>query len=94
MSPPKLHSARNHEEARGAICCVCAKKVGTNGIKVISEKYADLVRKYIFSDYSVKTSCHPTAICGSCRQTLTSFEKVIFMTVNKDPSLKSCILFL
>ena len=60
------------------MCCVCGKKLKDNkgGVKVVSEKLADLVRQFVHTNYSIHNSSHPTAICGTCRVTLSVFEKV------------------
>ena len=77
----KLVSARTHEEARALICCACWKKVKKNNqgggtVSVVSEKLSNLVRQFVFKNYSVNNSLHPTAMCVSCRLTLCSLEKV------------------
>ena len=75
----RVDSARSHDELRKIICCVCSKKVkqSKTSIKVVSEKLSLLVRKYVFSEFSIHNTLHPTGICDSCRLTLTAMEKVI-----------------
>ena len=82
-------SARTHDEARTCVCCVCAKKVkdNTGGVKLLSEKLANLVRQFVHTSYSIYNSSHPTAMCGTCRVTLTVFEKVfsrLFKNINSN----------
>ena len=45
-------------------------------IKVVSEKWSDLVRKFVFSGYSIHNPLHPTALCVTCRTTLSALDKV------------------
>ena len=71
--------ARTHDDARAAVCCVCAKKVkdkNKGGRPVVNDRLENLVRQFVHTNYSVLNSAHPTAICGSCRVTLLSHEKV------------------
>ena len=70
--------ARTHDESRTIICCVCSKKVKQDKhcIKVVSEKWSDLVRKFVFSGYSIHNPLHPTALCVTCRTTLSALDKV------------------
>ena len=75
----KKGSARTHVEARAVICCVCGKKVKDKkgGVGFVNDRLSNLVRQYVHQDYSVQNISHPTAMCGSCRVTLGSYEKVI-----------------
>ena len=70
--------ARTHDESRTIVCCVCSKKVKQDKhcIKVVSEKWSDLVRKFVFSGYSIHNPLHPTALCVTCRTTLSALDKV------------------
>ena len=76
-------SARTHEEARGCMCCVCGKKLKDNkgGVKLVSGKLADLVRQFVHKNYSIHNNSHPTAMCGTCRVTLSVFEKVFYKII-------------
>ena len=47
-------------------------------IKVIDEKLSSMIVKFVYSDFSISNSAHPTAICTTCRLALTAIEKVIF----------------
>ena len=69
---------RSHDAARGSVCCVCAKKIKKSGMTVINKRLEDLVCQYVHKEYSVCNTAYPTAICGSCRVTLCSREKVFF----------------
>ena len=64
--------ARTHEEARAVVCCVCGRKVVARkgGFPCVSDRLANLVCKYVYENFSVQNSYHPTAICGTCRVTL------------------------
>ena len=72
--------ARSHEEARQIICCCCSKKTKSakkhNPVRVVNDRFSDLVRKHVFSEYSVENISHPTALCDSCRLALVAIEKV------------------
>ena len=76
----KGDKGRTHEESRQVICACCGKKVKKyNQTKaqtnVMSSKYEQLVKKHIFSDYSICNENYPTALCDSCRPTLVAIEK-------------------
>ena len=43
---------------------------------VLNKRMEDLVCQFVHKDYSVCNTAYPTAICGSCRVTLCSKEKV------------------
>ena len=75
--------AITHDEARAYICCTCGKKVNTKtgGVKVVSPKLANLVCQFVSARFSVQNSFHPTAICGTCRLTLTAYEKVYYFVI-------------
>ena len=72
--------ARTHDEARGIVCCVCGRKPKKNktggNINIVSEKWETLVRKFVFKNYSVNNTAHPTALCVTCRLALSDKEKV------------------
>jgi hypothetical protein len=74
----KLRESRDHEESRAIICCVCSKKVKQDrtSVRVVSEKLSNLVRKYVFSEYTIHNTLHPTAICHTCRSTICAMDKV------------------
>ena len=74
----KVKVGRSHEESRANVCCICSKKVKQNrcSIQVVSEKIANLFRKFVFADYNVNNNMYPTGICDSCRVTLTAIDKV------------------
>ena len=82
----KKGSARTHDEARAVVCCVCGKKVKDKkgGVGFVNDRLSNLVRQYVHQDYSVQNTSHPTAMCGSCRVTLGSYEKVIAFNNKKD----------
>ena len=74
-------TVKSHDVARGGVCCVCWRKVkktnpNSGVFKVVSDNLSKLVRKFVFDGYSVQNTAHPTAICDTCRKTLTSLEKV------------------
>ena len=76
----RVDKPRTHEESRAIVCCVCSKKVkqDKHSIKIVSDKLSDLVRKFVFSGYSIHNPLHPTALCASCRLTLSAMDKVIY----------------
>ena len=71
-------SARTHDQARAVICCVCGKKVKdkSGGVRCVNERLSKLVCQYVYSSFSILNPSHPTAMCGTCRVTLCSWEKV------------------
>ena len=71
----KKASARTHEEARKVICCGCARK-STEPYRAVNERLAELVRKFVFSNYSIENEAHPVGICSTCRKTLDALDKV------------------
>ena len=74
----KFKLPRSHDDSRAVVCCVCSKKVKKNqpSMPVISEKFSNLVKKFVFDGYTIQNSLYPTALCGTCRLTLTAMEKV------------------
>ena len=82
---PKGKQARSHEESRQIICCCCGKKVKTNSgqkpITKVNEKYEQLVRKVVYSEYSVNNNAYPTGLCDGCRLALVANEKVILLCI-------------
>ena len=78
----KFKLPRSHDQCRAVVCCVCAKKVkegrNKNGV---SEKITHLVGKFVFPGYTHLNTLHPTAICDSCRVTLSAMDKVCMTMV-------------
>ena len=73
-------NARTHDQARKVVCCVCSRKVTqtknrSGTIQAISEKFENLVRKFVFKDYSIQNEMYPTALCITCRLALTAMNK-------------------
>lgn len=62
------------------VCCCCARKVKFSkkhgSISRVSERYAVLVRKHVWENFTVENPTYPTGLCDSCRLTLVAFEKV------------------
>ena len=77
-----IKESRTHEQSRQSVCCCCGRKVKFSGdkktIRVIDEKLSSMIVKFVYSDFSISNSAHPTAICTTCRLALTAIEKVIF----------------
>ena len=77
----KSKQARSHEESRQIICCCCGKKVKTNAghkpITKVNEKYEQLIKMVVYSEYSVNNAAYPTGLCDGCRLALVANEKVI-----------------
>ena len=74
----KSHMPRSHEECRAIVCCVCSRKVKQTPTSTgfVSEKLSILVRKFVFEGYNTQNSLYPTAMCVSCRLTLSVLDKV------------------
>ena len=47
--------ARTHDEAKAIVCCICGRKVKKSkahgSVHVVSEKFSNLVRKFVYSGY-------------------------------------------
>ena len=75
-------SARNHQDSRKVVCCVCSKKSKVyqtrKTISVMNERQSNLVRQLVFEGYNVNNDSFLTALCLSCNTTLLAFEKVCF----------------
>ena len=67
---------RTHDQARAIVCCACGRKVKKSNVHVLSEKFENLVRKFVFDGFSVHNTAHPTALCVTCRLALSDLEKV------------------
>ena len=68
----KKDQPRTHEECRRLLCAMCSRK---NCDRVVTEKIADLIRKYHEKDYSKDNTLHPIGICSTCRKTMFELEK-------------------
>ena len=72
--------ARTHEEARKVVCCCCSRKAKKakkhHPISVVDTRFSNLIKQYVYSEYSVDNVSHPTALCDTCRLVLVAFEKV------------------
>ena len=79
----KKDSARTHEEARKVVCCACGRKAKKGGISCVSPRFESLVCQYVYENFSVQNTYHPTAMCTTCRITLTAFEKVALLICYK-----------
>ena len=71
-------TARTHDEACAALCCVCWRKVKSGGRKV-SNNLTLLVRQFVFDGYSPNNNSHPTSICNNCRVALSMKKKVMLI---------------
>ena len=72
--PPFKKNLKNHSDFLKLICAACWRK--KNSVRDVSDKFAELIRQYIFADYSVDNGIHPYVICDGCRKTLMDIEKV------------------
>ena len=76
----RYDAARTHDESRAIVCCVCGRKVKKSkahgSVHVVSEKFSNLVRKFVYGGYSVHNTAHPTGLCITCRLALSAVDKV------------------
>ena len=77
MPPFAKHKPRTHDDSLNLVCAACWRK--NKSVRTVSESLADLLRKYVFKDYSMKNSIHPKVICDGCRYTITKLEKVGYL---------------
>ena len=58
--------ARTHEEARKVVCCCCSRKAKKakkhHPISVVDTRFSNLIKQYVYSEYSVDNVSHPTAL--------------------------------
>ena len=74
--PPfaKKGGARTHQEALRIVCAACWRK--PKNVRGVSDRVADLIRQFVFKDYSKSNGYHPTVVCTGCQQTLSDLAKV------------------
>jgi hypothetical protein len=60
--------AKNHEENRKSVCCVCMKKSNDVLTKTVIER----IQKYFQQDIDFKDSRVPSGICTACRMNLAT----------------------
>ena len=68
---------KTHDQFRKTICFVCGKKPkiypSRKPIDIFSDKQCDLVKRFVFWDYSLADPLDPTALCLTCNWTLLAF---------------------
>ena len=74
--PPvkKFRVAKTHGDSLNTICAACWRKKGS--VRPVTEKLAELLCQFVYSDYSREGRIHPSVICDVCRITITGLEKV------------------
>ena len=77
MPPFAKQKPRTHDDSLNLVCAACWRK--NKSVRTVSDSHADLLRKYVFEDYSTKNSFHPKVICDGCRYTITKLEKVGYL---------------
>lgn len=69
----------DHEENRFKLCAPCGNKISFGGRRKsqfsITQKLADLIKKFINAQFDASNSRFPTSICVTCRHTITEWEK-------------------
>ena len=68
------HYARDHDASLLVVCDIFWRKNKSMGR--VTDKLAELIRKHVFKDFSLKNTYHPRVICDGCRKTLSDTEKV------------------
>ena len=78
-----LRKARNHEDSRKAVCCVCGKmpkgSSTAKAITLVNDRQIEMVKSFVFQDYNVNNPMHPTGMCLGCNTALAAFRKVFFI---------------
>ena len=67
------HTAKTHEENRKALCVVCIRKA--KSLQNITENIAKMVKKHALANYTSSDISLPTSICGTCRLTLSEYDR-------------------
>ena len=65
---------RDHQRSLACLCAVCGRK--KPDLRRVTDQTAERLRVHALPDYSLSSGRHPTAICATCRCTLTAFVKV------------------
>ena len=74
--PPvaKQKFARSHEDSLLVVCAACWRK--NKNVRSITDNMAELIRKHVYKDFTLRNGYHPSVVCDGCRKTISDFEKV------------------
>ena len=67
-------TAKDHEEARTKLCCLCFRKIGD--MRQITEEQEAQIKIIRYSEFSRMDSRYPVVICRSCALALNANTKV------------------
>ena len=94
--PPfvKQKAARTHTESLKTVCAACWRK--PKNVRNVSDRVEELIRQFVFKDYSKSNGYHPSVVCTGCQQTLSDLAKVkllnIYQTCCKTESSAESVL--
>ena len=64
-----------HEECLSKVCALCTNLIGVKATRLISEKQAEFIKKYIFSGYRKNSKYFPQGLCMKCHNLLDRLKK-------------------
>ena len=73
----KQKASRSHDDSLLVVCAGCWRK--SKDVRKISDTMADLIRKYVYKEFSLSNSYHPRVVCDGCRKTIADLEKVRYL---------------
>ena len=79
MAPTKRDKAVTHEESTRLVCAVCFRK--KDSARLVTGKLEQLIRKYVYEEYSVTNSEMPQVICNGCRITIQEVDLVSYFVI-------------
>ena len=74
--PPvaKQKFARSNEDSLLVVCAACWRK--NKNVRSITDNMAELIRKHVYKDFTLRNGYHPSVVCDGCRKTISDLEKV------------------
>ena len=74
--PPFLKKKvpRTHQDSLRTVCAACWRK--PKDIRGVSDRFAELICRFVYKDYSKSNGLHPTVVCVGCQKTLSDMAKV------------------
>ena len=67
---------RSHEEARKVVCLICLHK--SKDIRLINSNQKRIIQEHVFEEFNEVDDRLPSVLCGTCRLTLSQYDKGIF----------------
>ena len=74
--PPfvKKKVSRTHQDSLRTVCAACWRK--PKDVRGVSDRFAELICRFVYKDYSKSNGLHPTVVCVGCQKTLSDMAKV------------------